>query len=133
MQKMVNLGELHPTQREYAIAKAERDSIKERVNQETREFEEELDELSENYEENEEKIGNILDVILKIEEEHGLLQANEKLREKEKKMVEWMFRKLEEREPERMENVKILREKWNKNPRLKDKVVDVAFRYSPSL
>jgi len=133
MQKMADFGKLHPTQREYAIAKAERDSIKERVNRETKEFEEELDELSEDYEENEEKIRNILDVISEIEEEHGLLQANERLREKEKRMVEWMFRKLQEREPERMENVKILKEKWNKNPRLKDKVVDVAFRYSPSL
>lgn len=77
-----------------------------------------------------EKFKEIEDQRLEIEQEVGLWEAQEKLRKAERRLANWLFE--ETNASEELDNFDILKEKWNKNPRTKEKVIDTAMRYNPN-
>lgn len=111
--------EMSKPQRKYALKKAEYEELAEIATQETERVLEKLDQELDD--ETEVLIGD------KIEEELGVHDAWDEYQEAEIEMVKWCFKRIgKDKIPED------IRDKWNKFPHIKKKVVDTAFHFNPN-
>ena len=119
------LEEFEEPQRRYILAKSTIEAIKQTVSAETRSLRKKVDNASD------EEFEELMNKEIEIEEKHGLFEAQEAKRQVEKELVNWAFGSLEGKgyDVSKFETVK---ENWNKNPRIKKKVIDVAMRYNPN-
>lgn len=125
------LRKMSKPQKNYAIKKAKRDSIKEEVVKATKPINEEIDQLD--IKENKEKINKLIDKTIEIEYKLGLHKAIERERKAEKRLVNWFFSKIEgKKDFKELEDLEEVKRNWNKYPQIRDKIVDLAFHYNPN-
>ncbi len=119
------LKDFKPAQQNYILKKQRVLELQEKADERLVNFD--LDQI-----ESEDKIEKFAEKIGQIEREEGLDEAKQDLREAEQRLIDWAFDKIkEEVDLDNFEDLKVLKKKWNKYPRIKSKVIDVAMRYNP--